>query len=219
VSSAHESQSQEPGGLAELAAICTSPEFRRLARRLAGDLAEDALQETYYAVARVCQREPIDNLRGYCYRALANMARRLRRELAHGPVPTDDLEAVHGAGHALSVGGHPPSAEAAGLARVVTEEWLHRLRRRRAELRTGIQACSADPGRYQAAVLSVAEWVLASGGPANTAEINQALAEAHPAWFGVSCGPPGTLYKRLSRARQSVRLVLEAVVDRDDLLP
>jgi hypothetical protein len=223
VHSAHEpqSQSQEPGGLAELAAICTSPEFRRLARRLAGDFAEDVLQDTYYLVARVCRREPIDNLPGYCYRTLANQARRLGRDLAQGPVPTDDPEAARGTshGHGDTLGGHAPSAEAAALARVVAQERLDRLRRLRAELRAGIQACSPDPGRYQAVVLSVAEWVLASGGPANTAEINETLAEAYPAWFGASCCQPVTLYKRLSRARQSVRLVLAAVVDRDELLP
>ena len=83
-----------PGGYDELAAIACDPVMRGHARRVAGDLAEDALQETWYAVAQARARGPIANLRGYFYRALVNTARRMREEVGRLGTPAGDLAAA-----------------------------------------------------------------------------------------------------------------------------
>ena len=71
----------------ELTAIVTDPRMRWHARRLAGDLAEDLLQETWYAVARASARRTIDNLRGYFSRVMVNTAKRMREDIARQGVP------------------------------------------------------------------------------------------------------------------------------------
>ena len=66
----------------------------RLAVRRAGsfDLAEDALQDTFYAVARVRDPERIENLRAFFCRALIRQIAHLRGQL--GPLPVEDPEAA-----------------------------------------------------------------------------------------------------------------------------
>ena len=59
----------------ELTAIVADPRMRWWARRLAGDLAEDLLQETWYAVARASERRTIDNPRAYFSQVMVNGAK------------------------------------------------------------------------------------------------------------------------------------------------
>ena len=65
----------------ELLAIWQDPQVRKLALRYARnpELAEDALQDAYYAVARVKNPERIKNLRAYFCRTLINEVSHLRR--------------------------------------------------------------------------------------------------------------------------------------------
>lgn len=93
------------GGYEELAAIACDPGMRRLAWRLAGDMADDLLQETWYAMARTAARESIGNPRGYFYKTMVNTWRHLRQDLARHGIPADDLDALQ----ARSGACHPPS--------------------------------------------------------------------------------------------------------------
>ncbi|HEY1347048.1 MAG TPA: sigma factor, partial [Streptosporangiaceae bacterium] len=76
----------------ELTRIWRDPQIRGLALRRAGrhDLAEDALQETYYSVARVKDPGRIENLRAFFCRALINQISHLRSQL--NPIPVEDPE-------------------------------------------------------------------------------------------------------------------------------
>src|SRR5215469_18146829 len=89
---------------AELAKIRSDPEIWGLALRRAGkhDLAQDALQETYYSVARVKDPDHIENLRAFFCRALINEINRMLGR--PGPVPVEDPETVAGARHVLHLG-------------------------------------------------------------------------------------------------------------------
>jgi len=80
--------------LEQLAAIREDPKVKNLARRQAGDseLAEDALQETYYAVARMENPERIVDLRAYYYRVLMRNIHRLRSQL--GAILIEDFGIV-----------------------------------------------------------------------------------------------------------------------------
>jgi hypothetical protein len=205
----------------ELARIANDPGMRLHARRMAGDLAEDALQETWYLVAQACRRRRIENLRGYFYVTLVNTSRRMREELGRGPIPVDDPDMVAGAvpfGRDHQDAG-VPSAESMALRGLSTRARRDRLWRRRAELWPSISANSADPERYRAVIFAVAEALLAGDGPATRAEINDALKACYPRWFDAREVKPATLHQRRCRARESIRLLIFAVIGRDDLLP
>src|SRR5579864_4712929 len=80
----------------QLAEIVADPEVRRLALRRAGsrELAEDALQETFYAVARVRDPRRIESLRAFFCRSLIN---EINRQLVDPrPIPLDDPQTVQG---------------------------------------------------------------------------------------------------------------------------
>lgn len=199
-------------GYDELAAITTDPAMLRYARRVAGDLAEDVLQETWYAVARARGREPIGNLRGYFSRALVNTARRMREEAARLGTPVGDpmTAAVRQARLVAAA-----SAESDAIPRLIGAERRDELRCRRAELRRGVPSYSPDRDRYRDVILAVAEAVFAAGGPGTRAEINEALVAAYPQWFDAPGASPAIIYQRRCRARENLRQVLAAVIGPD----
>jgi hypothetical protein len=205
----------------QLARIANDPGMRLHARRMAGDLAEDALQETWYLVAQACRRVRIENLRGYFYVTLVNTSRRIREELARGGVPVDDPDAVAGAVPPGREYRDPvvPSAESTALRGLGARARRDRLRERRAELWSAIPANSSDPERYRAVIFAVAEALLAGDGPATRAEINDALKAGYPRWFDATGVKPATLHQRRCRARESIRMLILAVIAGDDLLP
>ena len=214
------SHPSEFDGYEQLAAMANDPAIRRHARRLAGDLAEDVLQETWYHVAQVCQRGSIDNPSGYFYRTLVNTARHMRQELGRVGTVTDDpareaesFRRGQDRRHAI------PSAEREAMQRMRAQARQDALQRNRAELSQRIPAYSADPDRYRTAILAVAAWILTDNGPINRAEINEALRAAYPAWFDTSEVKADSMNQRRCRGGHSNRLVLGAVVGRDDLLP
>jgi hypothetical protein len=205
----------------ELARIANDPGMRLHARRTAGDLAEDALQETWYLVAQACRRRRIENLRGYFYVTLVNTSRRMREELSRGPMPVDDPDAVAGAVPPGRDYRDPvvPSAESTALRWLGARARRDRLGRRRAELWPTIPANSSDPERYRAVIFAVAEAVLAVDGLATRAEINDALKACYPRWFDAAGVKPSTLHQRRCRARDSIRMLILAAIGGDDLLP
>ncbi len=186
-----------PGGYDELAAIACDPVMRGHARRVAGDLAEDALQETWYAVAQARARGPIANLRGYFYRALVNTARRMREEVGRLGTPAGDLAAAGALQGRLPTAA---SAESDALPRLLAAARSDLLHRRRAELRQAIPACSPDQGRYRDVILAVAEAMLRPDGPDSRAEMNEALVAAYPEWFDAPAATPEMTYQRRRRA-------------------
>jgi DNA-directed RNA polymerase specialized sigma24 family protein len=205
----------------ELARIANDPGMRLHARRMAGDLAEDVLQETWYLVAQASRRRRIENLRGYFYVTLVNTSRRMREELGRGPMPVDDPDTVAGAtpfGRDYRDAA-VPSAESTALRGLGARARRDRFWQRRAELWPSIPANSPDPERYRAVIFAVAEAVLVGGGPATWPEINDALKDCYPQWFDAPGVKPATLHQRRCRARESIRLLILAVIGRDDLVP
>lgn len=200
-------------GYEELAAIACDPGMRRAAWRLAGDMADDLLQETWYAMARTAARESIENPRGYFYKTMVNTWRHLRQNLARHGIPADDLDAAAGAAKGM------PSAEHDALARLDAAARRERLRARRAELWLTIPAYSPDPYRYREVVMTVAEAAVGGDGPVSRNELNEALMAAYREWFGEPCVTAGTLQQRRCRARQAICRLLAAVLRPDDLRP
>ena len=138
----------------ELTAIRADPGMRRQAQRLAGDLAEDLLQQTWYIVALASARKPIERLGGYFYRVMVNAAKRMREDIARHGIPVDDPVAAAGArgGRDLAT----VSAEDAALGPLLADARRESLRCRRAELRLRIPASSPDPNRYRDVILATA---------------------------------------------------------------
>lgn len=205
----------------QLARIANDPGMRLHARRTAGDLAEDAIQETWYLVAQACRRARIENLRGYFYVTLVRTSRRMREELGRGGILVDDPDTV---ARAVPYGRDyrepaVPSAESTALHALDARARRDRLRAGRADLWPTIPANSADPERYRAVIFAVAEAVLAGDGPATRGEINDALKACYPRWFDAPDVKLATLYQRRCRARESIRMLILAVIGRDDLLP
>jgi hypothetical protein len=201
------------GGYEELAAIACDPGMRRAAWRLAGNMADDLLQETWYAMARTAARESIENPRGYFYKTMVNTWRHLRQDLARHGIPADDLDAAASAAKGM------PSAEHDALARLDAAARRGRLRARRAELWLTIPSYSPDTYRYRGVVMTVAEAAAAGDGPVSRGELNEALVAAYPQWFGEPGVKPGTLQQRRCRARQAIWRLLAAVLGPDDLRP
>jgi len=185
------------GGYEELAAIARDPSMRRAAWRLAGDMADDLLQEAWYAMARTAARESIENPRGYFYKTMLNTWRHLRQDLARHGIPADDLDAAAGAAKGL------PSAEHEALARLDAAARRGRLRARRAELWPTIPPYSPDPYRYRGVVITVAEAVAAGDGPVSRVELNKVLVEAYPEWFGEPGVAPSTFRESKRRPSES----------------
>jgi hypothetical protein len=213
----------EPSCLEVLAQTCCDPGIRRLARRHAGDLAEDALQETYYSVARACEHQAIRDIRAYFIRSLINRSRRMRQELTQAPFPIDDPDQATRNG----AGPHPwnpaatASAEETAIANLCAAARRASFRANWTGLRNAIPGSSPDPGRYQDIVLELAGQIAAGTGegPMNHAEINQCLVRGYPEWFNEPCCARGTLYQRRRRARESIHTVLLKICGPDDLSP
>ena len=201
------------GGYEELAAIAYDPGMRRAAWRLAGGMADDLLQETWYAMARTAARESIENPRGYFYKTMVNTWRHLRQDLARHGIPADDLDAAAGAANGM------PSAEHDALGRLDAADRRGRLRARRAEFWLTIPPYSPNPYRYRGVVMTVAEAAVAGDGPVSRSELNEALVTAYPEWFGAPDVKPGTLQQRRCRARQAIWRLLAAVLGPEDLRP
>ena len=183
--------------------------MRRQARRLAGDLAEDLLQQTWYIVALASARKPIERLGGYFYRVMVNAAKRMREDIARHGIPVDDPVAAAGArGRELAA----VSAEDAALGPLLADARRESLRRCRAELRLRIPASSQDPNRYRDVILAAAGAVLAADGPASRPEVNAALVAAYPEWFAAPDVATATRCQRRIRGREDVWRVLKAVL-------
>ena len=192
----------------------------RLAVRRAGsfDLAEDALQDTFYAVARIRDPERIEDLRAFFCRALIRQIAHLRGQL--GPLPVQDPEAAISRQQRDGACGSAASAaiDEDVLWQLRSEEWQQRFRISRRQILATVPGRSGRPECYRTAIIAVAEEILRAGcaGPESPADFDMALQGAFPEWFADPC-VQDTRYQRLSRGRRDVREVLKAVVSRDEL--
>jgi DNA-directed RNA polymerase specialized sigma24 family protein len=204
----------------ELTRIWQDPQIRRLALRRAGrrDLADDALQETYYSVARVKDPDHIKNLRAFFCRALINQISHLRGQL--NPIPVEDPEMLAGTQHGGRV--HAAAARPVDEAAVwlqLAATWDKRFRREHERLMAMVPERSSDPRRYREVIVATAEQILhaAADGHVNWADSDDALRAAYPDWFNEPGCTRDTYYQRLSRARHEVRALVRVVVGRDEL--
>lgn len=197
------------------------PEVRSLARRRAGDptLAEDALQEAYWAVARVKRPELIEDLRRYFCRVLINEVNYLRGQAREALV--DDFESLVEA-HQNRAGSRPsppPAVDDAVGTSILRQTWLERISTHQADLEAQVPGRSHRPDRYRRVIVAVAGQVLCAilSGDVSNADSDQALRAAYPGWFAEEGSTPDNHYQRFSRARSDVRAVLKIVISRDEL--
>jgi DNA-directed RNA polymerase specialized sigma24 family protein len=203
-----------------LVALCHDGDIRRYAIRLAPnrDIAEDALQETYYAVARVSNPAGICDLPSYFRRALRNQVMRLTEQA--GPPSSGDIDAVLAA---TDGGRRPPvrnsPCEDRGVRTAQAATWMAALHDEK--IAASVPGRSGDPRRYQSMIAATARWILHAllEGDVSPADTNDALTNQHPEWFAARRLSADTYHKRLSRARRDIADLLACVVGRDELLP
>lgn len=207
----------------ELLAICDDPMVRSLARRRAGDqdLAMDALQAAYCAVARVADPTAIRNLRAYFCQVLTREVYRLLGQL--GAMLVEDFTSVADANQGRSGAPLPgPQSVAETVStHLLTEAWLEPFVSRRAELTADVPGRSRDPARYRDVLVTVAEHVLCRviTTDISDADYNASLRAAYLEWFDEPGCAENTRHKRFERAREDVRALLRTIINRDDLNP
>jgi DNA-directed RNA polymerase specialized sigma24 family protein len=204
-----------------LLALLQDPWIKRFARGHAGhaEVAEDALQSTYYAMARLENLEQIENLRAYFCKVLIREVHRERGQL--GAALVEDF-ARAAALHQDAVGcrpASPPSIDDAVCTSLQARVWLERFATQRNRLQARVSARSDDPARYSTVVCDAAEQVLRDGinGEPSEADTNPALRAAYPEYFAQPDAAANLLHQRFRRAREDVKALLQSVVDRDEL--
>lgn len=207
----------------ELLGIRNDPKVKSLARRRAGDpdLAEDALQEAYCAVARVANPAAIRDLRAYFCQALIREVYHLRGQL--GAASVDDLASLADArqersGTSLIA---PRPVDETVITNLLDEARLRSFAASRRKLADAAPSRSADPDRYANVTVAVAEWVLRAGMTevVRDVDLNAALSSAYPEWFDEPGCAGNTRHQRFRRAREDIRALLRTIINPDDLKP
>lgn len=201
--------------LEQLTTIREDPKVKNLARSRAGNfgLAEDALQEAYYTVARLENPERIVDLRAYYCRVLLRSIHRLRSQL--GAILIEDFEIVADACQRKPEG-EPPSLafdEAVG-SHLLIQGFLGYLMAHRTALSCTVPGRSPDLARYRDVIVTVVERMLHASvvGGLSDAEQNLAFRTLYPQWFAEAGVAIDNIHQRSSRARVDVcRLLLETV--------
>jgi DNA-directed RNA polymerase specialized sigma24 family protein len=203
-----------------LATLVNDPAIRRLAAARAGnrELAEDALQETYWAVARVKDPGRIEDLRAFFCTCLLREINHQRTRSTPVRFQAPDTTTEQGRGSS-SIGNPPSSVEDEASRRLLAETLLTRLNRDRDQLLASVPARSPDHRRYRTAIVAAAKTILLLllEGPVASADWNAALQAKYPQW----CGEPGLARaaadQRLSRARRDVQALLQKILPRHEL--
>jgi hypothetical protein len=194
----------------ELLAILCDPPIKRLALKWTNDrdLAEDALQAAYCAIAVLKDPERIQNLRGYFIRVLRNEVFHLYALQPAIPLEEPD-----------SVKDPAPSVDETVCTGLLAESLLARFAAQRQRLVAMVPARSPDSVRYQAVICAGAERVLreAISGESSKPDSNDVFRAAHPEWFNQPGASANLLHQRFRRAREDVKALLQAIVDRDEL--
>jgi DNA-directed RNA polymerase specialized sigma24 family protein len=208
------------GFLDDLAELVEDPAVRSLAERRARsrELAEDALQETFRAVAHTQYPEAIQDLRAFFCRSLM---REISHQLAR-PVPilTEDIGAISDRHQGLtcSSGTSPPaSVTSEAHLRLLAEVAHTRFERDRGELMALVPERSSDPRRYRSTIIAAARTILRLlfEGHVTSADWNVVLKAEYPQW----CDEPelahDAIHQRLSRARGDIQLLFQAILPKD----
>jgi DNA-directed RNA polymerase specialized sigma24 family protein len=198
----------------QLTEIWADPQIRGFARQYARDpqVADDALQSAYLAMAKLRHLDQIGNLRAYFCRVLVRAVHHERAQL--GALPVDDITlAADGHEGANSHGTATAGFEDAACTSMQAESWHKRLTSAREELAARVPARSGEPSRYQRVIYAAAEQILRDGisGEPSEADTNDAFRAAYPAYFDEPGAPPNTRHQRLRRARVDVRELLRTV--------
>jgi DNA-directed RNA polymerase specialized sigma24 family protein len=197
--------------LLRLLAIREDPQVINIARWRAGDpdIAEDVLQEAFYAIAKMKDPEKIGNLRAYFIQVLTHEIYHLRGQLKAATL-VDDLTGQADA---------RPAFVDAVIRELLTQKWRERFAARRAHLIQAVPGHSRDQGRYRNVIVTVAEEVLIAlvNREVSNADKDSLLCAAYPEWFADRRCSVDNAQQRLSRARADINSVLRIVVDRTDL--
>jgi sigma-70-like protein len=205
--------------LEQLTAIREDPKVKSLARSRAGDsdLAEDALQEAYYAVARLENPERIMDLKAYYCRVLLRNIHRLRSQL--GAILIEDFGIVADTCQRKPGGEPPPPAfdEVVG-SHLLIQGFLRYLAAHRTALTRTVPGRSPDAARYRDVIVTVVECVLRASvaGGLSDAEQNLAFRTLNPQWFADAGVAIDNIHQRSSRARADVCRLLQEIVRRCD---
>ena len=206
--------------LQQLLAIWEDPQVKNLARAWArdSDLAEDALQETYYAMARVKNPELIEDARSYFCRVLMRTIGHLRGQL--GAVLVDDFSGLADACQRKLGGGvlSPPFDELVNT-KLLARNWLRCLASRGATLTQDVPGRSPDPDRYRLAVVTTAVWMLLAivSGDFRPEDLNPTLRAAFREWFAGDGVATSNIQQRLSRGRADIGDLLKSVISLEEL--
>jgi hypothetical protein len=193
----------------KLLAILNDPKVRGLARLRVGDLdlAEEALQATYYATSQVADPTAIKDLRAYFCRALMREIYHQRAQL--GAMLVDDFTGLVDERQRrsdASLAGPRPVDETASM-HVLTEGWLRPFTAQRGELLSSVPGRSSYPARYSEVVVAAAEQTLRACmvEKITDADHNNSLSGAYPGWFSEPGCAENIRGKRLKRGRSDTR--------------
>ena len=215
------------GGLTDahqrLVQVWADPQIKRLAQRHARDpqLADDALQSTYYALARLKHLDQIENMRAYFCRVLVQQVHRESAQL--GAALVEDFAFVADVRGSVTDSGFASSTgfEDAACFSVQAWSWRKRLIRRRNELMARVPGRSDKPSRYRAVIYGTVEEILRAGisNEASEADRNEAFVAAYPEYFDQPGASRATCHQRFCRARMDIDGLLRAVADYEDSGP
>lgn len=206
--------------LERLTVIREDPQVKRLARARAVDsgVAEDALQEAFYVMARIVQPGYIDDIRKYFCKVLLRCIYQMSSQLR--AVAVDDAGGlVDACGHGLGGEALPPQFDEAVHTSMLTRSWLERLAKQRAELTDKVPGRSTEPGRYRDVISTSTEGMLLAiaTGDFRDIDLNLTLRAAYPEWFAERGAAISNIHQRLARARADIRDLLKSVISRDEL--
>jgi DNA-directed RNA polymerase specialized sigma24 family protein len=201
----------QPAFQHELLSIRQDPKVIALALHWAGhrELAEDALQMTYYRVASVRHPERIFSLRAYFIRVLKNEITSLYALPQR--LPLDDHETLSQAS--------APAVDDQACRSLQYKIWLKRHASQHDHLIAAIPARSNDSARYHELIHAAGRQVLLGhlSLEPNDPAFPNVMRVTYPDYFNEPGAAPNTLHQRISRARDDIKALLRAIINREEL--